>query len=181
MPCWWANLWFSFLWSEANATHLSQFSISSIISWKIPALFQYGFSKDSCPASVQPASSLHGFLSKVLRDALSFVFCFNSSGLAAVHGVANPPPTTIGFLGTKRNLFQPHSRSSKAGQIVLQMVPHFNFFLLFRCLGSLSILKHLKGDLPFSQNHNYSWFYFILFFAKHKLCCWNHGAWTFSH
>lgn len=79
------------------------------------------------------------------------MFCCKSIGLAVVWGGTNPPSTTIGFLGTERNLFQPHSWNSKAGQTVLWMFPYINFFLLFGCLRSLSVPKHLKGERPLSS------------------------------
>lgn len=79
------------------------------------------------------------------------MFCCKSIGLAVVWGGTNPPSTTIGFLGTERNLFQPHSWNSKAEQTVLQMFPYIHFFLLFGCFQSLSVLKHLKGERPLSS------------------------------
>lgn len=82
---------------------------------------------------------LHCFLTRAFRDALLFPVLFHQRGLAAVWGEASPPSDTLDFLGTERNLFQPHSWSSEAGWIVLQMFPNINFFLLFGCLGNLAI------------------------------------------
>lgn len=100
---------------------------------------------------VKSSSFRHGFLTRAIGDALLFPVLFEQWGLAAVWGEANPLSDTFSFLGTERNLFQPHSWSSKAGQTVLQMSPNINFFLLCGCLGNLVLLKHLEEEHPLSS------------------------------
>lgn len=133
------------------------------MSWKIFALSQYGFT--ACGCSKWSASSFrHGFLTRAAGDTLLFPVLFEQWGLAAVWGEANPLSDTLSFLGTERNLFQPHSWSSKAGQTVLQMSPNINFFLLCGCLGNLVLLKHLEEEHPLSSEPQ--WFTASTFFPN---------------